>query len=124
MKEEAEPLKEASLDGGYSMKKKHESKYRIHAPNGEHVGDITKEPGTGKWRHHAGGSKWDGSEDSPHYKTGVSDNAKEAAKKVAQIHMKEEAEQVHEGSDTLPVQKMTSSYGLGRRKPAEVATQG
>ena len=37
---------------------------------------------------------------------------------------KEEVEQIEEGSDTLPVQKMTSSFGLGRRKSAEVATQG
>lgn len=46
---------------------------------------------------------------------------------AAQAHlksMKEETKQVDEASDTLPVQKMTSSFGLGRRKSAEVATQG
>jgi hypothetical protein len=86
VKEESESLEEGLIGGGYTMKQKHEGKYRIHAPNGEHVGDITKEPGPGKWRHHAGGSKWDGTETSPHYKTGVSNNIIDAAKKVAEIH--------------------------------------
>ena len=86
VKEESETLEEGLLGGGYKMKMKHEGKYRIHAPDGSHVGDVTKEPGAGKWRHHAGGSKWDGTETSPHYKTGISNNVVDAAKKVAQIH--------------------------------------
>ena len=86
VKEESEKLEEGLLGGGYTMKMKHEHKYRIHAPDGKHVGDVTKEePGAG-WRHHAGGSKWDGTETSPHYKTGVSNNVVDAAKKVVQIH--------------------------------------
>jgi len=50
-----------------------------------------------------------------------------ATKQAMKSEEVEQTEQIEEGSDTpdtLPVQKMTSSFGLKRRNPAEVATQG
>ena len=87
-----------SLDNDYKIKMKHAAKGRVHSPTGEHVGDVTKE--TGGWRYHGGHhSKWMGTEDEPHYKTGVEKTKEDAANKVAQIHhssLKEEVEQIEE----------------------------
>ena len=83
--EEVENLSEQDIGNGYKMKMKHSDKGRIHAPNGEHVADVTKHE-SGGWAYHSGNSKWDGSESSPHYKTGVEKTKSEAAKKAAQIH--------------------------------------
>ena len=83
--EQVENLSEQDIGNGYKMKMKHSDKGRIHAPSGEHVADVTKHE-SGGWAYHSGNSKWDGSESSPHYKTGVEKTKSEAAKKAAQIH--------------------------------------
>jgi len=87
-----------ALDNGYKIKMKHSDKGRIHAPTGEHIGDVTKE--TGGWRYHGGHhSKWLGTESGPHYKTGVEKTKEAAANKVAQIHhssLSEEVEHLNE----------------------------
>ena len=83
--EGVEELTEQDVGNGYKMKMKHSDKGRIHAPNGEHVADVTKHE-SGGWAYHSGNSKWDGSENSPHYKTGVEKTKSAAAKKAAEIH--------------------------------------
>ena len=83
--EGVEELTEQDIGNGYKMKMKHSDKGRIHAPSGEHVADVTKHE-SGGWAYHSGNSKWDGSENSPHYKTGVEKTKSAAAKKAAEIH--------------------------------------
>ena len=83
--EGVEELTEQDVGNGYKMKMKHSDKGRIHAPSGEHVADVTKHE-SGGWAYHSGNSKWDGSESSPHYKTGVEKTKSAAAKKAAEIH--------------------------------------
>ena len=85
VEEEIENLSEQDIDNGYKIKMKHSDKGRIHAPSGEHIADVTKHE-SGGWAYHSGNSKWDGSENSPHYKTGVEKTKSAAAKKAAQIH--------------------------------------
>jgi hypothetical protein len=84
VQEEVENLSEQDIGNGYKMKMKHSDKGRIHAPSGEHVADVTKHESG--WAYHSGNSKWDGSESSPHYKTGVEKTKSAAAKKAAEIH--------------------------------------
>jgi hypothetical protein len=84
VQEEVENLSEQDIGNGYKMKMKHSDKGRIHAPSGEHVADVTKHESG--WAYHSGNSKWDGSENSPHYKTGVEKTKSAAAKKAAEIH--------------------------------------
>jgi hypothetical protein len=84
VQEEVENLSEQDVGNGYKMKMKHSDKGRIHAPSGEHVADVTKHESG--WAYHSGNSKWDGSESSPHYKTGVEKTKSAAAKKAAEIH--------------------------------------
>ena len=93
-KEDTEQIDESSdLGNGYTMKKKHAEKYRIHDSKNNHIGDITKEGGG--WRYHGGHhSKWMGNESGPHYKTGVESNKVAAAKKVAEIHHKSLSEEI------------------------------
>jgi hypothetical protein len=83
--EGVEELTEQDVGNGYKMRMKHSDKGRIHAPSGEHVADVTKHE-SGGWAYHSGNSKWDGSENSPHYKTGVEKTKSAAAKKAAEIH--------------------------------------
>lgn len=94
-KEEVEQIDESDLGNGYKIKMKHIDKGRIHSPSGEHVADVTRHKSG--WQYHSGNSKWDGTEESPHYKTGVEKTKMAAARKAAQIHMKEEVEQIDEG---------------------------
>ena len=84
VEEEVENLSEQDVGNGYKIKMKHSDKGRIHAPSGEHVADVTKHESG--WAYHSGNSKWDGSESSPHYKTGVEKTKSAAAKKAAEIH--------------------------------------
>ena len=91
MKEEVEQIDEDMM--GYKARQKHDDKWRIHSPEGEHIGDVTKHENG--WQYHAGHhSKWNGSKDSPHYKTGVVSSKSEAAKKVASIHKSSLSESV------------------------------
>ena len=83
-----EELLESDLGNGYKIKMKHIDKGRIHSPSGEHVADVTRHESG--WQYHSGNSKWDGTEKSPHYKTGVEKTKMAAARKAAQIHMNEE----------------------------------
>ena len=82
--EEVEELTEQDIGNGYKIRMKHSDKGRIHSPSGEHVADVTKHESG--WQYHSGNSKWNGSEDSPHYKTGVEKTKSAAAKKAAEIH--------------------------------------
>ena len=84
VEEEVEELTEQDIGNGYKIRMKHSDKGRIHAPNGEHIADVTKHESG--WQYHSGNSKWDGSEDSPHYKTGVEKTKSAAARKAAEIH--------------------------------------
>ena len=84
VQEEVEELTEQDIGNGYKIKMKHSDKGRIHSPSGEHVADVTKHESG--WQYHSGNSKWNGSEDSPHYKTGVEKTKSAAAKKAAEIH--------------------------------------
>jgi mRNA-degrading endonuclease RelE of RelBE toxin-antitoxin system len=83
---------------GYKARQKHDDKWRIHSPEGEHIGDVTRHENG--WQYHAGHhSKWNGSEDSPHYKTGVEKTRAAASRKVASIHkasLDENVEQIDE----------------------------
>jgi hypothetical protein len=84
---EGAQLDESDIGDGYKIKMKHDEKGRIHSPSGEHVADVTKhELG---WQYHSGGKNWDGTETSKHYKTGVEKTKMAAARKAAQIHLKE-----------------------------------
>ena len=102
-KEEVEQIDESDLGNGYKIKMKHIDKGRIHSPSGEHVADVTRHESG--WQYHSGNSKWDGTEKSPHYKTGVEKTKMAAARKAAQIHMNEEVEQIDERQMTEPEMK-------------------
>jgi hypothetical protein len=84
---EGEQLDESDIGDGYKIKMKHDEKGRIHSPSGEHVADVTKHESG--WQYHSGGKNWDGTETSKHYKTGVEKTKMAAARKAAQIHLKE-----------------------------------
>lgn len=84
---EGQQLDESDIGNGYKIKMKHDEKGRIHSPSGEHVADVTKHESG--WQYHSGGKNWDGSETSKHYKTGVEKTKMAAARKAAQIHLKE-----------------------------------
>lgn len=91
MKEEVEQIDEDMM--GYKARQKHDDKWRIHSPEGEHIGDVTKHENG--WQYHAGHhSKWNGSKDSPHYKTGVEKTRAAASRKVASIHKSSLSESV------------------------------
>lgn len=85
VEEEVEELTEQNIGNGYKIKMKHSDKGRIHAPSGEHIADVTRHE-SGGWAYHSGNSKWDGTEVSPHYKTGVEKTKAAAARKAAEIH--------------------------------------
>jgi mRNA-degrading endonuclease RelE of RelBE toxin-antitoxin system len=78
---------------GYKIRQKHQDKWRVHSPSGEHIGNVTKHENG--YQYHGGhATKWNGSENSPHYKTGVVSSKSEAAKKVASIHKSSLSENV------------------------------
>jgi hypothetical protein len=80
---------------GYKARQKHDDKWRIHSPSGEHIGNVTKHENG--WQYHGGhATKWDGSENSPHYKTGVEKTRAAASRKVASIHKSSLSEDVRE----------------------------
>jgi hypothetical protein len=77
---------------GYTMKQKHAEKWRVHAPNGVHIADITTQHttrGAVKYRSHAGkDSSWDGTEEHPSYDTKVHDTKEAAKNHIASLHSK------------------------------------
>lgn len=110
--EQVEQIDESDLGNGYKVKMKHIDKGRIHSPSGEHVADVTRHESG--WQYHSGNSKWDGTEKSPHYKTGVEKTKMAAAKKAAQIHMNEQVELTQEDEQLDELSKGTlKSYYKG-----------
>jgi mRNA-degrading endonuclease RelE of RelBE toxin-antitoxin system len=119
IEEEVEQIDEDMM--GYKVRQKHEDKWRVHSPSDEHIGNVTRHENG--YQYHAGhATKWDGTENSPHYKTGVEKTKAAAAKKVASIHsasVKEEVEQIDELSkNTL------RSYLKGSKAEAGSQTRG